>query len=134
MGERSIFMEAGIRRDPREREAHILRACDGDERLREAVEAFLRSHKAADGFVLDRKLDVEASMNLDTAPPLEGPGTDIGPYKLLEQIGEGGMGVVYMAEQTQPVRRSVGAEDHQARHGLRSRSSPASRPSARPWR
>ena len=67
-------------------------------------------------------------------PILEGPGTRIGPYKLLEQIGEGGMGVVYMAEQTEPVRRKVAAEDHQAGHGLRARSSPASRPSGRPWR
>src|SRR5262249_31877597 len=40
-------------------------------------------------------------------PAGEGPGTVIGPYKLLEQIGEGGFGVVYMAEQTEPVRRKV---------------------------
>src|SRR5437588_8593838 len=39
--------------------------------------------------------------------PVEGPGTKIGPYKLLQKIGEGGMGIVYMAEQETPVRRKV---------------------------
>ena len=50
-----------------------------------------------------------AAVNLSLAesPPAEHPGTLIGPYKLLEQIGEGGMGVVYMAEQQTPVRRRV---------------------------
>ena len=48
---------------------------------------------------------------------LEKPGTQIGPYKLLQQIGEGGMGVVYMAEQNEPVKRRGGAQDHQAGHG-----------------
>ncbi len=50
----------------------------------------------------DRPLDPLAAR-----PIIEGPGTSIGPYKLLQEIGEGGMGVVYMAEQEKPVRRRV---------------------------
>ena len=63
----------------------------------------------------------------------EGPGTRIGPYKLLQQIGEGGMGVVYMAEQEQPDPPQGRAQDHQAGDGHRPGRSPGSRPSARPW-
>src|SRR5262249_22610180 len=44
---------------------------------------------------------------VDEPPPAEAPGTVVGPYKLLQQIGEGGMGVVFMAEQEKPVRRKV---------------------------
>ena len=54
-------------------------------------------------------------------PIFEQPGTIIGPYKLLEQIGEGGMGVVYMAEQQAPVQPQSRAEDHQAGHGYAGR-------------
>ena len=75
-----------------------------------------------------------AGEDTDDAPAAasKAPARMIGPYKLLEQIGEGGMGTVWMAEQTEPVKRPVAAQGHQGRHGLR-RCSPASRPSGRPW-
>ena len=66
--------------------------------------------------------------------PRRGPGDRIGPYKLLQQIGEGGMGTVYMAEQTEPVQPQGRPEGHQAGHGHAARSSPGSRPSGRRWR
>src|SRR5262249_11337049 len=47
------------------------------------------------------------SATANITPIAEAPGTQIGPYKLLQQIGEGGMGVVFMAEQMHPVRRTV---------------------------
>jgi serine/threonine protein kinase/Tfp pilus assembly protein PilF len=107
MNERSIFMEALELGDPQERAEFLRRACNGDERLRERVEALLRSHRAENSFVLDRVPAVDLSATADLPPAAEPVGTVIGPYKLREQIGEGGMGVVYVAEQTQPVRRKV---------------------------
>jgi eukaryotic-like serine/threonine-protein kinase len=92
-----IFHAACARAAGAERQAYLDGACGDDADLRTRVEALLAAHEAAGGF-LDSPA-IEGSR--------EGPGTSIGVYKLLQEIGEGGMGVVYMAEQESPVRRKV---------------------------
>jgi hypothetical protein len=94
----SIFSAALMRSSLVERAAYLDGACEGDADMRARVDTLLRSYRDADGF-----LEVTSAEE----PPSEGPGTVIGRYKLLQQIGEGGFGIVYMAEQFEPVRRKV---------------------------
>jgi len=81
------------------RTAYLDKACAGQPDLRARIEALLRSHEVT-GFM-------EHHAGVLTDPPGESPGQRIGNYKLLEQIGEGGFGVVWVAEQLEPVRRRV---------------------------
>ncbi|HEV3117599.1 MAG TPA: serine/threonine-protein kinase [Gemmataceae bacterium] len=104
MNERSIFVAALEKDSPAERAAYLDEACGGEAALRQRVEELLRAHVRAGG-ILDLPAagpttDSYGTMNEDV-------GSRIGPYKLLQKIGEGGFGVVYMAEQMQPVRRKV---------------------------
>jgi len=102
--EETIF-DAAIRFESlAKRDAYLAEACGDDDKLRADVEALLRSHDSAS--FLDAPV-FDAGVTLDDSPVSEGPGTQIGRYKLLEKIGEGGMAVVYMAEQKEPIRRKV---------------------------
>jgi serine/threonine protein kinase len=99
----AIFSQAISLASDEERQRYLDEACGNDPSVRSRVEALLRAHSAAGGFFGGQAL---AATEIQR-PIAEGTGTVIGPYKLLQQIGEGGMGVVFMAEQTEPVQRTV---------------------------
>jgi hypothetical protein len=125
-----IYLAAIEKPTAEARSAYLDQACAGDEELRQRVERLLlaRPH-------LGRVLESQAPEFAPTVipAPTESPGTVIGPFKLLQMIGEGGFGVVYMAS-----RRSLfGAwspSKSSSRAWIRLRSSPASSRSVRPWR
>jgi WD40 repeat protein/serine/threonine protein kinase len=105
MSERAIFIAALEKDDPAERAAFLDEACADDRPLRQRIERLLKAHEPADSFLEHRPPGLGGTV--DEQPRAERHGTVIGPYKLLQQIGEGGMGVVYMAEQQEPLRRRV---------------------------
>ena len=115
-GEESIFAAVMELPRPEERARYLQEACGGDVELRQRVEALLRFAEHTEDFLERPPLSAGAPSSAASSPgpevradkgASEQPGDRIGPYKLLECIGEGGCGVVYMAEQAEPIRRRV---------------------------
>jgi serine/threonine protein kinase/tetratricopeptide (TPR) repeat protein len=102
--EEAIFAAALEKTSPDERRAFLAEACTGDTGLRGRVEALLYAHENPDSYLEPRDQRGIATADYEVAEPA---GPVIGPYKLIEEIGEGGMGSVFMAQQTEPVKRLV---------------------------
>jgi eukaryotic-like serine/threonine-protein kinase len=108
--EEAIFHTASEIKDPQARAAFLDRACGAEGEMRVRIEALLVADVQGRESLASNSRDESGSTLEPSASPafsIEGPGTRIGRYKLLETIGEGGMGSVYMAEQEEPVQRRV---------------------------
>jgi serine/threonine protein kinase len=115
MTDESIF-HAAREMPAAERSAYLDEACGGDAALRERVEVLLRACENPGSFLAGPAANPDVTELPDSdrndAPPVpqpiaEGPGSRLGPYRLLRQLGEGGMGAVFLAEQSHPVQRIV---------------------------
>ncbi|HYV29119.1 MAG TPA: serine/threonine protein kinase, partial [Candidatus Eisenbacteria bacterium] len=98
---RDLFNEAAEITDPAAREAFLDSACNGNVALRARVERLLAADSHAGNFLRDRGDTTSFGLSPEKI------GERIGRYRLIERIGKGGCGVVYLAEQEEPVRRRV---------------------------
>jgi serine/threonine protein kinase/tetratricopeptide (TPR) repeat protein len=99
----AVFLELADK-PATERITLLEHACNGDHELRRRIDALLKAHDGATDFLDSPPPGIDVG---EICPVVEQPGDVIGPYKLVEQIGEGGFGVVFLAEQERPVRRRV---------------------------
>src|SRR5262245_20673572 len=106
MTDLQIFKNAPPDASPEQLKSYLDGACGDDAKLRARVEALFRADANAGGF-MERPAMEGGPMVRASSPVSEGPGTQIGRYKLQQEVGSGGFGVVYMAEQKEPVKRRV---------------------------
>lgn len=104
-----VYLAAVDQSDPDQRATYLDAACDGDKDLRRRVEALLAAQPKVGRFLEPAQHDRPSDPLAPTLPPesTAAIGDRVGPYKLLERIGEGGMGEVWVADQQEPIKRRV---------------------------